>query len=226
LEQNSVIIITDVNDFARDVIAHWQMQRSVPAFTAFAGESWDSGLRPSAELAIVGPVNGKRSTILGDLERKGMTSMCLVDETDSRNQLQHDHPRTLFILKQDGWLETVALIGAIELKLSEAIERAKKAESGLQEASHFATLGRNMLEMRHGMNNCLTGVLGNAELLLMDTEKLTPEMQEQLQTIHSMAMRMHEMMQRFSSLETEMLFAEKHSHIDTKGRKPAYVSGS
>jgi signal transduction histidine kinase len=73
-----------------------------------------------------------------------------------------------------------------------------------------------MLEMRHGLNNCLTSVLGNAELLLLEPGTVSGETREQIETIHTMALRMHEVMQRFSSLESEMHFAEKESHSETR----------
>jgi signal transduction histidine kinase len=83
-----------------------------------------------------------------------------------------------------------------------------------------------MLEQRHNMNNALTSVLGNAELLLLEPGALSAEVREQVETMHSMALRMHEIMQRFSSLESEMNFAEKASHRETKRPSQAAKTGS
>jgi len=66
-----------------------------------------------------------------------------------------------------------------------------------------------MSEMRHSFNNALTSVLGNAELLMLQSAALEPAMREQLETLHAMTLRLHEMMQRFTSLELEMQCAEK-----------------
>jgi hypothetical protein len=55
--------------------------------------------------------------------------------------------------------------------------------------------------------------LGNAELLLMDSEQLPEAARDQLQTIHEMALHMHQIMQRFSS--AEMRAAEKASQDET-----------
>jgi hypothetical protein len=83
-----------------------------------------------------------------------------------------------------------------------------------------------MLDTRHSFNNALTSVLGNAELMLLEPAALPTHVREQVDTIHSMALRLHEMMQRFSSLEIEMHFADRESQIDTRGRGQAYVQGS
>jgi hypothetical protein len=48
-------------------------------------------------------------------------------------------------------------------------------------------------------------------------------MREQLETLHSMSLRLHEMMQRFTSLEMEMQCAEKPSHTE-KGNTAAYLA--
>ena len=55
---------------------------------------------------------------------------------------------------------------------------------------------------------------------------LSAEARDQVHTIHTMAMRMHEVMQRFSSLESEMQFAEKGSHSETVIASQAPVSGT
>src|SRR4029077_16850631 len=67
-----------------------------------------------------------------------------------------------------------------------------------------ATLGRYMLEMRHNMNNALTSVLGNSDLLLLEPGSQSAQTRAQIETIRNMTLRIHEIMQRFSSLEKEM----------------------
>jgi len=58
--------------------------------------------------------------------------------------------------------------------------------------------GRYMLEMKHSVNNALTCMLGNAELLLELAALVA--VTAQIKTMHSMALRINEVMQRFSSL--------------------------
>ncbi len=88
-------------------------------------------------------------------------------------------------------------------------DRARAAERLAAENQQFAILGRYMVEMRHGFNNAMTSLLGNAELVLMEPGAFSARVREQLQTIRAMALRMHQMMQRFSSLEAKMQIAEE-----------------
>ena len=72
-------------------------------------------------------------------------------------------------------------------------------------------LGRYMLEMRHTLNNALTSMLGNSELLLAEPGALSAISREQLETVRNMAIRMNEIFQRFSSLETELRYVERQA---------------
>jgi len=60
-------------------------------------------------------------------------------------------------------------------------------------------------------------MLGNAELLLLEPGQLSSQSLAQIKTIHSMALRINEIMQRFSSLASEMLEAENTSQAETEG---------
>jgi signal transduction histidine kinase len=88
------------------------------------------------------------------------------------------------------------------------------------EVEHQALLGRYMLEMRHSLNNALTSILGNAELILQDPNSLSTNLKLQVETIRNMGMRMNEIMQRFSSLQKEMQLVEQQE------RKKAATAGS
>jgi signal transduction histidine kinase len=87
---------------------------------------------------------------------------------------------------------------------SRAESRARAAEQSCTTLDRQATLGRYMLEMRHSLNNALTSVLGNSDLLLLEPGSLSAQTRSQIETIRNMALRIHEIMQRFSSLEKEM----------------------
>ncbi len=72
-----------------------------------------------------------------------------------------------------------------------------------------------MLEMRPNINNALTSVLGNADLLMAEPEPVMNETRNQIRTMHSMALRLNEIMQRFSSLASEMRLDENDSQAET-----------
>jgi len=73
-----------------------------------------------------------------------------------------------------------------------------------------------MLDMKHSVNNALTSMLGNAELLLLEPGQLSAQSLAQIKTMHSMALRINEVMQRFSSLASEMQEAENASQAETE----------
>lgn len=52
--------------------------------------------------------------------------------------------------------------------------------------------------LRHEMNNPLTGILGNAELLLSRRDRLPPQAVAQIETIASLAMRLRETIRQLS----------------------------
>ena len=77
-----------------------------------------------------------------------------------------------------------------------------------------------MLEMKHSVNNALTSMLGNAELLLLEPGQLSAQSLAQIKTIHSMALRINEIMQRFSSLASEMRDASQAETEETPAPAP------
>ena len=84
-------------------------------------------------------------------------------------------------------------------------------------------LGRYMLEMRHNLNNALTSVLGNSDLLLLEPGSFSAQMRAQIVTIRNMTLRINEIMQRFSSLEKEMNVVAQQAKTDS-GRSYAAVA--
>ena len=80
-----------------------------------------------------------------------------------------------------------------------------------------------MLEMRHNLNNALTSLLGNSELMLLDSPLLDPGVRLQVETIRNMGMRMNEIMQRFSSLQKEFQLVEQQVRNKAAAAKSAAV---
>ncbi len=109
----------------------------------------------------------------------------------------------LIVSRQDGWANALILLAAETLRRIDALARAHRAERLALDSQNHATLGRYMLDMRPSINDALTSVLGNADLLLAAAQDLDAS-REQIQTIQSMALRLNEIMQRFSSLACEM----------------------
>ena len=215
---SSVLIVSDDPDFARTLAARWQSERHVPEIALVTSDVWHPASRSHYDLVIIGPVrNGNPTAILAAVSASPRTAaLYFAEEEKSIASLHAAYPHLLIVPRQDGWAGTLILISIEALRRVEAVRRAQRAE-GLAFASQgHATLGRYMLEMRPGVNDALTSVMGNADLLLLEPGQAVGESREQIETIHTMALRLNEIMQRFSSLATEMRAGEKESQCETE----------
>ena len=114
------------------------------------------------------------------------------------------------------WPSIAGLVGCEILRRRWAECRARKSEASATAAQAEATLGRYMVEMRTNVNNALTTVLGNAELLSHEAG-LPANVQAQADAIRNMAFRLNEIFQRFSSLEKELNVAHRISGAKAAG---------
>ena len=216
MTQVSVIIISDETDFSRTVVARWQSELTVPSFTVLSSDTFESVLESSAELVIFGGIDDKKLTQLLTLANGRFAKICVAKTQAQASALRKSHPRVLTFAQHEAWVDFLVLVAGESLRRVDAARRAQEAESESKRLEHLATLGEYTLEMRHNLNNALTSVLGNAELLMLEPGALTAEGREQLDTIHNMTLLMHEILQRFSSIESELRFAEKVSHAETQ----------
>jgi signal transduction histidine kinase len=225
---SSVIIVSDEPDFARTLIASWQAERHLPALTLVSSELWARRKSPGQDLVydlvIFGPVGASDSTgVLPALGSEFAVAICVCRDSNAVPELRAAYPRLLVIPQQDAWTQTVILVAGEALRRVEALGRAERAERAAALSNRQATLGRYMLEMRHSVNDALTSVLGNADLLLLEPGQFSASAREQIKTLHSMTLRLNEIMQRFSSLASEMRHAEKESHPETTLQSSALV---
>jgi signal transduction histidine kinase len=131
-------------------------------------------------------------------------------------QLRSRYPRLVHVPLREDWTQTLLLVAGESLRRTEAVRLARQAERAATRNEKHATLGRYMIDMKHSVNNALTSMLGNAELLLLEPGQLSKQSLAQIKTIHSMALRINEIMQRFSSLASEMQEAENASQAETE----------
>lgn len=211
VEKRTVLIVSEDAEFARQISARWQGERTVPAFTVL-GSGLGHGLDAMTfDLAIAGP--GSRDVLrpaLQALEVGGNPVIVVTDEAQTIQVIRREFPRAVALHRNGGWTDTVVLLGIEVLRRVEAVNRAERAEQVRALMKCHATLGQYVIEMRHTLNNALTSVLGNAELLLLEPGAFSAGVLSQIDTIRNMALRMHEVLQRFSSLEKELMFAEQH----------------
>jgi len=224
-EPFTVLIVGDDAAFARNIVGRWQGERTIPAVTVVSSEILNGVSQGKFSLAIVGEIRGQGvESVLRSLEAAGAPVIFVAENAEAGQRVRDHFPRVLVLRQYDGWLEALITLATEALRKSDVLSRLQASEQNLSANRRDATLGRYMLEMRPGMNNCLTSIIGNAELLLFEPGLLSGESREQVQTIHNMAMRLHEVLHRFSSLETEMQFSERQSQSETRQQSQAVGS--
>ncbi|MGC1961465.1 MAG: hypothetical protein WA676_01925, partial [Candidatus Sulfotelmatobacter sp.] len=129
---------------------------------------------------------------------------CVCQDAPTAQLVRERWPRTSVLRCDENWLD-VLIPSAGEAVLRAAAEtRARASEEACATLERQAMLGRYMLEMRHGLNNALTSLLGNSDLLLIEPGSLSAQARGQIETIRNMTLRINEVLQRFSSIEKEM----------------------
>jgi signal transduction histidine kinase len=209
VSQPSVLIISDETEFAPTIMARWQTERTVPAFLLMGMPVWSESLVNACDLVLIAGVKEEDIPLFKKLEESGKPAIFLVPDTTELQRVRRQFPRMMLVRNHDGWVEALVALAVETLRRLDANARARKAEQALAQAEAHAMLGRYMLDMRHGLNNALTSVLGNSELMLLEPGAFSAEVRDQLSTIHSMALRIHDVVQRFSSMEMEMRLAAK-----------------
>ncbi len=212
MEQPTVLIITDEAEFARSITCRWQAERSLPAFILMSS-NLQAGFDPeSFELAIVGSIPpAALSVVLEALDAARKRVLFVSPDLAMLEKIRDRWPVMVALRQQENWLDTLILVGSEALYRMRAEMNARAAEKTSALLQHQATLGRYMLEMRHTLNNTLTAMLGNSELLLLEPGLLSAEARSQIETIRHMALRIHEVLRRFSSLEKELMVLDREA---------------
>ncbi len=240
LRRPTVLILSTDAAFARELVSHWPADVTSPEFTVL-----DEGLFRDRggncyDLAIADAASPESRLALKQALAAAARPAILVhrdpvhrDSIPTAPALPFSHTEGAIIELSRGapnnegssgtqlWAEMAGLIGREILRRSLAEVRQHQAESTCAEMKAEATLGRYMVEMRHNVNNALTSVLGNAELLTLEPG-LPAKVLDQADTIRNMALRLHEIFQRFSSIEKELSVAARESG---KAQARVYAAG-
>ncbi len=212
MEPSSVLIVSDDGDFSRAIAGRWQTERVLPAFTVMSGDLCRGFDADSFDLAIVGAVRPNAlARVFEVLEPADKPVIFVSSSAQAAQSVRDEYPGFLILRDHEGWLDGLVVLTAESIRRSQAVARAQKIEEEKAALEAQATLGRYMLEMRHTCNNALTSVLGNSELLLSEPGTLSARARSQIDTIRNMGLRLHEVLQRFSSLEKELSFVEQQA---------------
>jgi signal transduction histidine kinase len=215
LRNANVLILTDEAEFGRLLSTCWQAERQAPRVTIVDSEHWEGQLAGAPDLVVAGPMrDGNRSKILRSFDPTTAVILCAPVEANELGSLRGKHPRLVHVPLREDWTQTLLLVAGESLRRTAAVRLAREAERHAQRNERDAILGRYMMDMKHSVNNALTSMLGNAELLLLEPGQLSSQSLAQIKTIHNMALRINEIMQRFSSLSSEMREVETASHAE------------
>ena len=223
IDQLTVLLVSGDGDFVRQLSDRWQKERVIPAFVVAGdreafGSNFDIALVGMARAgtdALVCPAERNSAASCDDLlaglreiDNTGRPVIALAKDPQTLDLLRRGFPRVLAVAFHESWPDTLVSLAIEILRRTEAVKRAERAERLNLTLKRQATLGQYVIDMRHSLNNALTSVLGNAELLLLEPGAFSAGVREQLVTIRHMSLRVHEILQRFSSLEKELSFAE------------------
>jgi len=222
VEQLSVLIISDDAELSRAVIGRWQSERTVPAFTLMSSDVC-LGFDPDTfQLAIAGGLRPQAlSVVLEAMEAVGKRVVFVSDDMRIVQTVRDRWPGMAIVRQQENWLDTLLLVAGEILRRVSAEAEARRFEQANVFLERQAHLGRYMLEMRHTLNNTLTSVLGNSELLLLEPGSLSAGARSQIETIRNMSLRMHEILQRFSSLEKELTVVDRQAEKESGAKSQA-----
>jgi signal transduction histidine kinase len=225
VNQRIILIVSEDADFARQVASRWQSERVIPRFTELGSlpEGFESIV---FDLAVVGALHPDvvRPTFRA-LELSGKPALIVSEPAETTPTMRRELSRAVVINRGKGWPDTVVLLASEILRRVDAVNRAERAEQSNALLKRHAILGQYVIEMRHTLNNALTSVLGNSELLLLEPGAFSAGVCSQLDTIRNMALRMHEILQRFSSLEKELMFVEQQAVKEQNAKPQAAAVG-
>lgn len=207
MERPTVAIITEDAAFANALTRRWLAEREVPAFVLMQGDSdFQNALDFNLAIAIRMEPE-KLAAAVDSLHTTGKPAILV----SSRNGISTDRTNLTVLPEVPEWADLVVVVAQQILQRERTKQELGRLHRMNTELERNASLGRYMLEVRHNLNNALTSVLGNSDLILLDAEQLPATLRQQVETIRNMSMRMNEIMHRFSSLQKEMQLIEEQS---------------
>ena len=220
-----ILIISDDPEFVRSLMSTWRMERDSPTITAVSSSVSVKATLSGHEMVVVGPLRG--CTTLPKIPAIHADSVvCAVGDEESLKAARVEHGNWLLLAEYNGWMRILFSLAGEVHRRAAAEARVREAELANVSQRRLGVLGKSLLEARPGMVNALTSLLGNADLILLSGEPLPDNCREHVRTIHTMALRLNEIVQRLSSVENEMELSERKSQLETPGMRMAGTTRS
>jgi signal transduction histidine kinase len=215
-----VLVISETPGFFQTILDRWQLDPNLPLPTAMRRALCGKLAANSFDLAIIeGWAAHELEALLAHLEPHGKALLVLVSDAPTAELVFTIAPSALVVQQAVCSIATLLLVAAQVVQRIQAVARLRVAEEALVMRDGNALVGRYITEMRHTINNALTSVMGNSELLLFEPGALSAHHRSQIETIRTMSIRIHEIMQRLGSLETEMKWMEQQKHHDQRRKQ-------
>ena len=214
LNRPTVLILSSDPAFSRAVTEAWPGDVETPEFTLLEEDLSREFRRDTYDLAVADASSRQKRDTLTEALLAADKPAIVVYSNAASDQSSTRGPILWLRRDPESWPCTLGLVGREILRRCQAESRTRESERIRAAAEAEATLGRYMAEMRHSTSNALTSILGNAELLLLEPG-LPATVLAQADTIRNMALRLHEIFQRFSSIEKELSVAARESVKET-----------
>lgn len=214
MNPGQILVVSDDFEFVRTLASRWRMEKDSPAITAVSTEASREMDSSKYEMIVFGLCEGAAPPQTPAFRTEAV--ICAVGNEESLEAARQAHSNWLLIPDCPGWTAILFSLANEVLRRRAAESRVREAELSTLSQRRFGMLGKSLQDARPGMVNALTSLLGNADLMLLSEEPLPDRCREQVQTIHNMALRLNEIVQRLSSIENEMELAERKSHVETR----------
>lgn len=208
MQRQTIVIISDDSAFPSALTNRWSAEQNAPSFTLLSSELAGEINARTFDLALIGRMGPEAlSSVLEMAQSSGKPAIYV----SRLNGHTPRHNNVSVIPETAEWPEIVFVLAREILRREQAIAELKAAREAHSRLENHASLGRYMLEVRHNLNNALTSILGNSDLILLDHAQLPAAVRDQVETIRNMGMRMNEILHRFSSLQIEMRLVEQQN---------------
>lgn len=205
MERPTVAIISEEPEFSTAATRRWLKEPHVPSFILLETSSCSRLRGGGFDLAVIGGISPESISRVLEIIEPARKPVIHVSRSNG-----HSRPASNMVSLPEiqQWPDLLVTLGTQVLERARASAELTTLMESSAHIEQQATLGRYMLEVRHNLNNALTSILGNSDLILFDQAQLSPTTREQVETIRNMGMRMNEILQRFSSLQKEMELIE------------------
>jgi hypothetical protein len=214
MNPGQILIVSDDSEFVRSLTSVWRQEKNYPAITAVSVGAVRQVGSCGYEMIVVGPLR-EGATLPPGLGLDPDSVVCAVGDEDTLAVIQAERGDWVLLPEFPGWTRILFSLAGEVLRRTAAETRAREAEIANLSQRRFGILGKSLQEARPGMVNALTSILGNADLILLSEAPLPDLCRENVRTIHTMALRLNEIVQRLSSIENEMELSARKSHLET-----------